>query len=202
MRNLRRSVPMALAVGCGLLTLLGLMFIPELGDALTTWASFLVAMALLVGVVNLLSVHMRRLLKGNAYSGLLVISILAIFALALTDFFELTTGGVSTAFGLVQAPLEAAMASLLVFFLLFAGFRLFRRQRNGWSVLFIVTATVILLGSTLLPEALSGIFGQASRFLSDVFVGGGMRGLLIGIAIGTIAVALRVLTGSARPYDK
>lgn len=202
MRNLRRSVPVALAVGCGLLTLLGLLFIPELGDALTTWASFLVAVALLVGVINLLSVHMRRLLKRNAYSGLLVISMLAIFVLALTDFFELTTEGVSTAFGLVQAPLEAAMASLLVFFLLFAGFRLFRRQRNGWSVLFIVTATVILLGSTLLPEALSGIFGQASRFLSDVFVGGGMRGLLIGIAIGTIAVALRVLTGSARPYDK
>lgn len=202
MRNLRRSVPVALAVGCGLLTLLGLLFIPELGDALTTWASFLVAVALLVGVINLLSVHMRRLLKRNAYSGLLVISMLAIFVLALTDFFELTTEGVSTAFGLVQAPLEAAMASLLVFFLLFAGFRLFRRQRNGWSVLFIVTATVILLGSTLLPEGLSGIFGQASRFLSDVFVGGGMRGLLIGIAIGTIAVALRVLTGSARPYDK
>lgn len=195
-------MPVALAVGCGLLTLLGLLFIPELGDALTTWASFLVAVALLVGVINLLSVHMRRLLKRNAYSGLLVISMLAIFVLALTDFFELTTEGVSTAFGLVQAPLEAAMASLLVFFLLFAGFRLFRRQRNGWSVLFIVTATVILLGSTLLPEALSGIFGQASRFLSDVFVGGGMRGLLIGIAIGTIAVALRVLTGSARPYDK
>lgn len=202
MRNLGRSVPVALAVGCGLLTLLGLLFVPELGDTLTTWASFLVAVALLIGVINLLSVHIRRLSKGNAYSGLLVISILAIFVLALTDFFELTAEGVLTAFDLVQAPLEAAMASLLAFFLLFAGFRLFRRQRNGWSVLFIVTATVILLGSTLLPEALSGIFGQASRFLSEVFVGGGMRGLLIGIAIGTITVALRVLTGLTRPYDK
>lgn len=202
MKNLGRSVPMALAVGCGLLTLLGLLLIPELGDALTTWASFLVAVALLVGVINLLGVHVRRLSKGNAYSGLLVISMLAIFALALTDFFGLTTEGVTTAFSLIQAPLEAAMASLLAFFLLFAGFRLFRRQRNWWSVLFIATATVILLGSTLLPEALSGIFGLASRFLSEVFVGGGMRGLLIGIAIGTIIVALRVLTGSARPYDK
>lgn len=202
MRNLGRSVPVALAVGFGLLTLMGLLFFPALGDALTTWASFLVAVALLAGVVNLLSIHIRRLTKGNVYSGLLVFSMLAIFVLALTDFFGLTTEAVTTAFDLVQAPLEAAMASLLAFFLLFAGFRMFKRQRNGWSVLFIVTATVILLGSTLLPEALSGIFGQASRFLSEVFVGGGMRGLLIGIAIGTIAVALRVLTGSARPYDK
>lgn len=202
MKNLGRSVPVALAVVFGLLTLLGLLFIPELGDALTTWASFLVAVALLLGVFNLLSVHIRRLSKGNAYSGLLVISVLAIFVLALTDFFGLTNEGITTAFNIVQAPLEAAVASLLAFFLLFAGFRLFKRQRNGWSVLFIVTATIILLGSTLLPEALSGIFGPASRFLSQVFVGGGMRGLLIGIAIGTITVALRLLTGSARPYDK
>jgi hypothetical protein len=202
MKNLGRSVPLALAVVFGLSTLLGLLFIPELGDAITTWASILVAVAVLIGVINLLIVHIRRLAKRNAYSGLLVISMLAIFILGITDFFGLTTDGVTTAFNIVQAPLEAAMASLLAFFLLFAGFRLFRRQRNGWSVLFIVTATIILLGSTLLPEALSGIFGSASRFLSQVFVGGGMRGLLIGIAIGSITVALRVLTGSARPYDK
>jgi hypothetical protein len=202
MKNLGRSVPLALAVVFGLSTLLGLLFIPELGDAITTWASILVAVAVLIGVINLLIVHIRRLAKRNAYSGLLVISMLAIFILGITDFFGLTTDGVTTAFNIVQAPLEAAMASLLAFFLLFAGFRLFRRQRNGWSILFIVTATIILLGSTLLPEALSGIFGSASRFLSQVFVGGGMRGLLIGIAIGSITVALRVLTGSARPYDK
>jgi hypothetical protein len=202
MKNLGRSVPLALAVVFGISTLLGLLFIPELGDAITTWASILVAVAVLIGVINLLIVHIRRLAKRNAYSGLLVISMLAIFILGITDFFGLTSDGVTTAFNIVQAPLEAAMASLLAFFLLFAGFRLFRRQRNGWSILFIVTATIILLGSTLLPEALSGIFGSASRFLSQVFVGGGMRGLLIGIAIGSITVALRVLTGSARPYDK
>lgn len=202
MKNIGRLVPPVLAIGFGLVTLLGLFFIPELSDALTSWTSFLVAVALLIGVINLLIVHIRRLSKGNAYSGLLVFSMTVIFILAVTDFFGFTIDGVNTAFLLVQAPLEAAMASLLAFFLVFAGFRLFKRQRNGWSVLFITTAIIILLGSTLLPQAISGIFGRISQILSEVFVGGGMRGLLIGIAIGTITVALRVLIGFERPYEK
>jgi hypothetical protein len=202
MRNIGRTVPVALAVGFGVLTLLGILYVPELGSALMTWASFLAAVALLLGVINLLLVHLRRVSKGNVYSGVLVFSMVAIFVLAVTDYFGFTNEGVTGAFNLVQAPLEAAVASLLSFFLIFAGFRLLQRQRNGWGILFIVTAIIILLGSTMLPDVLSSIFGRLSEFLSDIFVSAGMRGLLIGISLGAITVALRLLMGSERPYDR
>ena len=195
-------MPVALAVGFGVLTLLGLLYVPELGSALLTWASFLAAVALLLGVINLLLVHLRRLSKGSVYSGVLVFSMVAIFVLAVTDYFGFTNEGVTGAFNLVQAPLEAAVASLLSFFLIFAGFRLLQRQRNGWAILFIVTAIIILLGSTMLPDVLSSIFGRLSVFLSDIFVSAGMRGLLIGISLGAITVALRLLMGSERPYNR
>ena len=88
------------------------------------------------------------------------------------------------------------------FFLLFAAFRLLRRQRSRWSVLFIVTVIVLFVGRTPLPFVTDGLFSQVEQFISNVFVNAGMRGILIGVALGTIAVGLRILMGSERPYDK
>ena len=193
---------MVLAIGFGALALLGILLIPSLGVTLTAWASFLAAVALLLGVVNLLSVHIRRLGSGNAYSGVLIIGMGLVFVLAITDWLEVTDGGVSAIFNYVQAPLEAAMASMLVFFLIFSGFRLLQRQRNWWSLLFIVTAIILLLAQTTLPSFLSDIFTWIGDVISKLFVNAGMRGLLIGVSLGIIVISLRILTGSERPYDK
>jgi NADH:ubiquinone oxidoreductase subunit K len=202
MKEYRHILPVALAVAFGLLTLIGLLFVPLIGDALVSWASFLAAVALVLGVVNLLGIHARRASVGNPYSVVLIISALAIFVLALTDFLGLTTEGVTTAFSLVQAPLEAAVGMLLAFFLLFAGFRLLRDQRNGWALLFVTTAVVVMLAKTRLPLFPANIFGWLNDVISNVIVVAGMRGILIGVALGAVAVTLRILTGTERPYDK
>jgi len=204
MKGYRHVLPVALAVAFGLLTLVGLLFadIINIGDALVSWASFLAAVALVIGVINLLSIHATRASEGNPYSVVLIISALAIFVLALTDFFGVTTDGVTTAFSLVQAPLEAAVGTLLAFFLLFAGFRLLRHQRNAWALLFIATAVVVMLAKTRLPPFAATIFGWLNDLISNVIVVAGMRGILIGVALGAVAVTLRILTGTERPYDK
>jgi len=198
----KRTVPVALAIAFGLLTLLGLLFIPAVGDTLVSWAAFLAAVALILGVINLFGVHARRLADGNIYSGLLVLSMLAVFGLAFTDYFGFTGDGVGDVYRLVQAPLEMAMASLLAFFLLFAGVRMLKRQRSVWATLFIITVLLLMLASTALPSFLSAILDPLAEAINGVLVNAGMRGILIGVALGTVVVALRLLTGSERPYDK
>ena len=115
MEMYKRTIPVALAIAFGLLTLLGLLFIPAVGDTLVSWAAFLAAVALLLGVINLLGVHLRRTAAGNLFSAVLVLSLLAVFGLAIADFFGFTDDGVGSVFSLIQAPLEMAMASLLAF---------------------------------------------------------------------------------------
>lgn len=202
MEMYKRTLPVALAIAFGLLTLLGLVFVPAVGDTLVSWAAFLAAVALLLGVINLFGVHGRRLRNGNLYSGALILSMLLVFALAISDLFGLTEDGVGTVFEVVQAPLEMAMASLLAFFLLFAGFRMLKRQRTPWAALFIGTTVILLLASTALPSFLSSILEPVGDLINRVFVSAGMRGILIGVALGAIVVALRLLTGLERPYDK
>lgn len=208
MTAIKRGFPLAIAIAFGLLTLLGLLFVPSLSHLILGWAGFLMAVALLLGILNLLTVHLDRVVNGrNLYSGVLVLSMLTIFALALTDAQGITENSVTTAFNWIQAPLEAALASLLVFFLLFAGFQMFKRQRNIWAVLFLLTAILALasqalVATTLLPDTIRTIFAQIQNIIDNIIVTAGMRGLLIGIALGSITLSLRLLIGLDQPYNK
>ncbi len=206
---IKRGLPIFLAVFIGLLTLVGLVLpLPQLNTLLLSWTAFLLSVALLVGVLNLFFVHTRRLLRQrNLYSGILMGSMLAVFGLAVTDALSITSGGVNTVFNQIQFPLEAALASLMSFFLLMSGFQLLKRQRNGWSWLFILTAILlltinILVSLALIPEPIRQIGNQISRLLHDVVATAGMRGLLIGIALGTVMLSIRLLLGMERPYNK
>lgn len=137
---IKRGVPVFVAIFFGLLTLVGLIIpLPQINQIVLNWAAFLAAIALLLGVLNLLGVHTRRLFRErNLYSAVLVISMLGVFTLAVTDSPQvgLTKNGFETYFNWVQAPLEAALASLLAFLLLVTGFQMLQRQRNGWAFLF------------------------------------------------------------------
>jgi hypothetical protein len=202
MSRIRNFLPLTLAILFGVLALIGLLLLPPIARLLTNWVSFLSAIALLIGILNLLNVHTHRILKGNAYSIALVLSLLAMILLGVTDWVGVTEAGVSTLFDYVQAPLEAAVASMLAFFLLFSGARVLQRQKSWWALVFIVSVILFLLGKTPLPGFLSDLFIGVSDFLTMVFVSSGIRGILIGIALGAMIVTLRVLMGTDRPYDR
>lgn len=197
---------MFIAIVFGLLTLMSLALpVPlELGTVLLGWAAFLAAIALLLGVVNLLIVHLNRTIYGrNLYSFVLVSSMVAVFALAYFVPEQLTT----VAFHWIQAPMEAALASLLAIFLPLAGFRMLKNNPGGWSLLFLLTAILILLGNTLpnlslLPASLTTLSQQVNEAIHTLIVTSGMRGILIGVALGTITFSIRLLIGAERPYNK
>lgn len=197
----KRGLPVTVAVLTGLATLLGLLILPPLSDLILGWAAVLAGAALILGILNLLRVHLRRVGEGNVYSLILVLSMLTVFGLALTDVVGVTTGGVDLVFLYVQAPLEAALASLLAFFLLFAGVRLLKHQRNIWSALFLLTAILVLFIQSPLPASLREVVEPVETVINRVLVVAGVRGLLLGVALGTITLSLRLLAGIERPYS-
>ncbi|GJM40435.1 MAG: hypothetical protein DHS20C20_07170 [Ardenticatenaceae bacterium] len=205
--KLKQSIAVFIAIFFGLTTLIALLFnVSGLSAIILGWASFLAAMALILGVLNLLIVHLNRLVnERNFYSGILVLGMLAVFGAAVLDGLS-GSENVSLLFNWVQAPLEAALASLLAVFLLLAGVQLLKRQRSRWAFLFGLTATVMLLAqallaSRLLPITLQKPINQLYDFVQNVMVTSGIRGLLIGVALGTLLLSLRLLMGVERPYN-
>ncbi|MDX1615732.1 MAG: hypothetical protein R3300_15575 [Candidatus Promineifilaceae bacterium] len=184
------------------MTLIGLLVVPALGALLTRWATFLAAVALLLGAANLVRVHGQRLADGNVYSAVLLLGLVGMLVLGATDAFGLTEGWVGRAFDLVLFPLEAALASLLALFLLFSAMGLLRRQRSGWTLLFLFVVVLLLLARSPMPEAMGEWLVLIDEWISALLVSAGVRAILIGIALGTITISLRLLMGYERPYER
>ena len=112
-------------------------------------------------------------------------------------------------------PLTATMFAMLAFYIASAAFRAFR-AKNVEAVLLLGTAFIILLGRTFAgvlitswidPEKWEGFkyftglkIDNLAVFIMSVFTTAGNRAIMIGIALGIVATALKVLLGLDRSY--
>jgi uncharacterized membrane-anchored protein YitT (DUF2179 family) len=103
-------------------------------------------------------------------------------------------------FNYIQLPVEGSLMALLAIILVFAGIRLLRRRSSMLSIIFIVTAIVILLATgPLFGISVPGLT-ELRAWIAQVPAMAGARGLLLGIGLGIVATGLRILMGSDRPY--
>ena len=207
-------LPTAIAIASGMLVLLGsLIALPVLNVIrieLLQWAVILAAFAILVGIGNLFLVHsskLRRREKGSLYSILLILAMLATLVVGFLPEPG-RTDSLSSLFNAIQLPVEASLMALLVVTLTYAAIRLLRRRLNLLSIVFLGSALLVFLGTAPLPYVgeilkINGVpffSGILRPFIAQVLAAGGARGILIGVALGTLTTGLRVLMGSDRPY--
>lgn len=180
-------------------------FVPLLAgirDLLLQWAVILAAFALLVGVANLLLVHLKRMgtvKKGSIYSLVLWIAfILTVVVVALNG----PTGRWSIfLFNSFQIPVEGTLMALLAITLAVASMRLLRRRAGLFSYVFLGAALLVLLGTApLYGVGEIPVLSHVRTWITSVLSVAGARGILLGVALGTVATGIRVLMGVDRPY--
>jgi hypothetical protein len=168
---------------------------------LLDWAIIIAAMAVLIGIYNLVAVQMEKMRtrqKGGTYGVILVIALIITFGLGLifgpeNPYMQLTVDA-------IIVPVEASLMAILAVTLIYASIRLLRRRVDVTSVLFLAIAVIFLLA--IVPIPFGGVSALQDFVLevAGMFSRGGARGLLIGIALGTLLTGLRVLFGIDRPY--
>ena len=206
----------AVAIASGVLVLAGYFFaqksdgqaslLADIRLALLDWAITLAGFAIFIGVLNLFQVHFKKIQqkkKGSGYSLLLIIFLAATFLFGLASPY--IKGGpqyFNDVFSVVQLPVEASLMALLAVTLTYASIRLLRRRLNLFSVIFLVTALLILLGTAPLPflGVIPGLGDWVRPFITHVMAAAGARGILLGVALGTLTTGLRILFGADRPY--
>jgi hypothetical protein len=170
---------------------------------LISWAVIMAAAAAFTGVMNLFFVHFNKIRlreKGNVYSTVIIIFLIGMLLIGLIfpPNGELSRRLVLN--GLIL-PVEASLMGILTITLLYAAIRLLRRRPDFMSITFLVTAIIVLLGSATLPIAQTmPMIGGISAWIQSTLAVGGARGILIGVALGTLMTSLRVLFGVDRPY--
>lgn len=200
-----RVVTAVIAITVGVLVLLGY-FLPQAAPfqaILLDWAIILAGAAALVGIMNLASVHadkVRRRAKDSIYSAILIMGLFGTFILGLVLKPQNQYIQAFVLNGII-IPVEATLLALLTVTLLYAAVRLLRRRADVMAIVFLVTAALIFLGSATLPFGDVPFIGTLVRpWLTQVWAVGGARGILIGVALGTLTTGLRVLIGVDRPY--
>ena len=170
-----------------------------IGFLLVSWTGLVIAFALLLGFTNVVSVHWRQIRTrkpGAIYSAVLLIS------LALTLIFGLagpSSRGSQFIFAYVLQPLESTLFALLAVFIATATFRALR-VRSLEMFFFVLFAVIVLLGQVPVGIYLWSELPIIKNWILDVPTLAGARGILLGVALGTIATGLRVLIGTDRPY--
>ena len=198
-----RVITAVIAIAAGILILGGYFFssLAYVQTLLLNWAIILAGAAALVGFFNLILVHtdkIRRSEKGSIYSALLVISLVATFLFSLIlrpDHIVM-----KAVMNGIIVPAEAALMGLLTISLLYAAIRLLRRRVDVMSIIFLITAAFLIFGSATLPFGDIPVISTFARWVMQVLALGGARGILIGVALGTLTTGLRVLFGADRPY--
>jgi hypothetical protein len=175
--------------------------IDALGLYLVRTASVVAAFALMLGMINVLTVHLNKVYsrdKGWAYSMVLLAALLVTLGVGFL------TGGpasprVQDIFETILFPLEATLFSLLAFFVVTATYRAFR-VKSFETGLFVIFGVIVLLGQAPVGAMLWNQLPVIKDWVLDVPALAGARGILLGVALGTAATGLRALLGIDRPY--
>lgn len=203
---MKRIFPLLTAFATGLTILAGYFFqtrLVSLTGLLINWGILLVGLAGLIGVGYLLRMQIQRIThgqKGVFYSVILVLAFLitagAGFILSPQHVFfrNLVLN--------IQIPVETSLLAILAVTLLYASLRMIRTR--GWtlmSISFLVSALIsLVLNLRYLTPAVGTMAAEWVAFVKRLPLAG-LRGILIGIALGGLIVSLRVLLGMDRPYE-
>lgn len=193
----------AVAMAVGLIVLLDFFFthpiLNGLGATFREWAILLTAFALLLGLFNLLNVHLLRIFhrneSGAGYSAIVVLTFAIVTVIGL--WFGLPSGPMDWIFNNLYVPLQGAFFALAAFFLATAAYRALR-ARNIETTWMLLAALVVLIGQ--IP--LLGVLSDARAWVLSVPSEAGVRGILLGVALGTIATGLRLIVGMDRPHSE
>lgn len=193
----------------GLSTVVNAFALPNIANAFLRLTVITLAITVLIGILNLLRVHLGRVFgRGKPFSQrinslILVLSAIGVMLLGILERTgTLTASPAPTTILLegVQVSIESALAGLVLFALVYGAFRLMRRRVTGSGLLFTVVLLVILIGA--LPFTTPGmrVVSSIRDWLLVVPVSAGARGILLGIALAVTVAGARVLIGQDRSY--
>jgi hypothetical protein len=210
---MRREIPLILTAIVGI-TMIIAHFIPPLNilkDLFEDWFFIIAAFAIYLGILNLILVNGNKIYrkqKGWPF-GLVVILgflIMTIVGLGLSGGRTFQDPGTRFYYLYMNVyyPLSATMFALLAFFVASASYRAFR-ARNVEATMLLCAAFILMLGRVPIGYWISAWLGHslanAADWIMDFPQTAGQRAIMIGIALGVVSSALRVILGLERAYS-
>ncbi len=209
---LKRTLPLTIAFVVGVLAV-AMYFIPHQAaqgtdELLAIWARIIIGFAFFLAMYSLLRMHANRMKQRQAgwgYSGLVYVGFGAMMSAVVYNngnwaFVPRAQGGAyDWLFYNIQVPSDATMFSLLAFYIASAAYRTFR-ARTTEAVILLVAAIIVMLGRVPIGALVWDQFPALQEWIMSIPNLAAKRGILLGVYLGMVATALRIIFGIERSY--
>jgi hypothetical protein len=204
---MRRQLPLALCFIFGLFMAVQY-FIPHESvqfwyERILLWLQTLLAFAFLLGTISLIRLHYHKIRNRAEDRGFSWVVIFGLAAMIGFGFIHPEHNNPGSPFDMlfqnIQVPVEATMFSLLAFYIASAAFRAFR-ARTLEATLLLVAATIVMLGRVPIGDLISHWIPDATDWILNVPNLAAKRGIMIGVGLGMMATALKIMLGIERAW--
>ena len=162
------------------------------------WVVLLGGVALLLGVVNVLWLHIRRIALGEQDWGLSLVLIAVLIAVAgagLLSALGPQSPLIEWVFDAVIAPGQAAIFALLLFFMAAAAFQYLRIGRCGGAWLLIGFLLILVVQTPFDAAWIPDEWVSWANWFLNIPVMAALRGILLGGSLAMLVVGLRLFLG-------
>jgi hypothetical protein len=218
MKLIKKTIPLAIVFVFGILTLLTY-YVPhkhsvDFLETMNKWENIVTAFAFFLGLISLFYAHSTKISRkadGWGYSLFVFVGFLAIIIPAYISKGKNMNGAELTwmgwAFQYIYNPLSATMFAVLAFYIVSTAYKSFRIKSLQAFVLFVAAMFLILgnvpLGQIIWDKMLGWTgynISQVVDWIMHVPAVAGKRGIMIGISIGAVVTALKIIFGIERQY--
>jgi hypothetical protein len=151
--------------------------------------------------MSLWNSHARKLkarAEGWPFSLVTLVSLVVITVLGIWKGVD-EGSPVGRIYNTVNSPLASTMFALLAFVIASAAFRAFR-ARSVEATLLLITAIVMMIGRVSIGPIISPHLPGITEWLLDVPNLAAKRAIAIGVGMGAVSTALKIILGIERSY--
>lgn len=215
---MRKEVPLFIMLVTGVFMAIQF-FVPHEGPGLVytnlnKTVQVVGAVALVLGIVSLLSIHFAKISRRQPGYGYSYILIGFFFMMAASGFLPagvnlggfLGHGGREEGsfflnlYNYVLSPVQSSMFALLAFFIASAAFRAFR-ARSVIATLLLLTAIIVMLGRVPIgPFVLGDWIADLADWIMAVPNAAAKRAVIVGVGLGILSLSLKMILGIERAW--
>lgn len=174
--------------------------IANMASKALTWNIVIAAFATALGAANLLRIHGRRISRRAARWPLSILLLVSLVIYAAIGIYRGPQGkDYQFLWQNLFSPLSSTMFSLNAFFIASAAVRAFR-IRSVQAAILMLCAFAVMIGNTGVGVAVWSGFPKAGQWVMSIVNVAGMRGIIIGAALGAMGISLRVILGLERGH--
>lgn len=202
---MKRKLPLAICFIMGIAMMVQF-FIPhptslDFSSMIYKWIIVLMAFALVLAIGNLIRHHGNKIRKKKEDWQYSIVTLSGMAAMA---FIGLVWGIDSESlyqriYLNVMAPLGGTMFALLAYYMASAAYRAFR-ARSLEATLLLVSAFIVMIGFMPFGQYIHPKFPAFAEWIMKVPNMASQRGILLGVAFGSIATALKIILGIERSW--